>query len=178
MPSRNATGPECAAMKSPTIFDQASITSVSCRRSRNPRRCISFGTSSVGDCHRSGRIFLSGKPRHSAITAARRDGFIRNYLATDEHGWNTDFLRIIEEVLRKAPVFFDSAVGTTAATAFRSRLNTSAACGLAEYLARCGTWPRCVARSEYRARRESRRSRDRLTARCRSRALPNREWLL
>ena len=63
-------------MKSPTIFDQASITSVSRRRSRNPRRCISFGISSAGDCQRSGRIFLSGKPRHSAITAARREGFI------------------------------------------------------------------------------------------------------
>ncbi len=63
-------------MKSPTIFDHASITSVSRSLSRNPRRCISFGISSDGDCQRSGRIFLSGKPRHSAITAARREAFM------------------------------------------------------------------------------------------------------
>jgi len=56
---RNATGVECAAMKSPTIFDQASITSVSRRRSRKPRRCISFGISSDGDCQRSACSFLS-----------------------------------------------------------------------------------------------------------------------
>src|SRR6266446_3491541 len=90
-PSRRATGAECAAIKSPTIFDQASMTSVSRKRSRSPKRCINFGTSSVGDCQRSGRIFLSGKPRHSAITAERRDEFIKSYLATDEQRWNTDF---------------------------------------------------------------------------------------
>src|SRR6266700_1311579 len=83
MPSRNAKGAECVAMNSPTIFDHVSITSVSCRRSRSPRRCIIFGTSSAGNCQRSARILLSGKPRHSAITAARREGFINNYLATD-----------------------------------------------------------------------------------------------
>src|SRR5438093_5029477 len=80
-------------MNSPTIFDHVSITSVSCRPSRSPRRCIIFGTSSAGNCQRSARILLSGKPRHSAITAARREGFINKYLATDGHGWNTDFLK-------------------------------------------------------------------------------------
>src|SRR5215475_2213915 len=50
------------------------MTSVSRNRSRNPRRCISFGINSDGDCHRSTRGFLSGRPRHSAITAARREG--------------------------------------------------------------------------------------------------------
>ena len=63
-------------MKSPTIFDHASITSVSRRRSRNPRRCISFGISSDGDCQRSGCSFRSGNRRHSAMTAARREAFI------------------------------------------------------------------------------------------------------
>src|SRR6266516_4703034 len=33
----------------------------------------------------------------------------------------------------------------------RRRLNISAACGLAEYSTRCGTWPPCAARSECRA---------------------------
>src|SRR6266446_2081511 len=80
-------------MKSPTIFDQASITSVSCKRSRSPKRFISFGTSSAGACQRSVCVFLSGKPRHSAITAERREEFIKHYLATDKHGWNTDFLK-------------------------------------------------------------------------------------
>ena len=65
-------------MKSPTIFDQASITSVSCRRSRSPKRCISFGSTSAGACQRSGRILFSGTPRHSAITAARREGLTRS----------------------------------------------------------------------------------------------------
>src|SRR5437870_9781622 len=83
-------------MNSPTIFDHVSITSVSCKRSRSPRRCINFGTSSSGDCQRSARIFLSAKPRHSAITAARSEGFIKNYLATDGHRWNTDFLETEE----------------------------------------------------------------------------------
>src|SRR5438046_440716 len=96
-------------MKSPTIFDQASMTSVSRKRSRSPKRCINFGTSSAGDCQRSGRVFLSGKPRHSAMTAARRDEFIKNYLATDGHRWNTDFKSC-------------EAVDTTAATIFRNRL--------------------------------------------------------
>src|SRR5258708_26083405 len=45
-------------MKSPTIFDHASMTSVSRRRSRNPRRCISFGTSSAGDCHCSAHEWI------------------------------------------------------------------------------------------------------------------------
>src|SRR6266481_540099 len=65
-------------MNSPTIFDQASITSVSCKRSRSPKRCISFGITSAGDCQRSGRVFLSGKPRHSVITVARREGLTRS----------------------------------------------------------------------------------------------------
>src|SRR5215211_3104422 len=81
-------------MKSPTIFDQASITSVSRKRSRKPRRCISFGISSVGDCHRSGRIFLSGKPRHSAITAARREGFIE---LSSDYGTNYWSSSVINE---------------------------------------------------------------------------------
>jgi hypothetical protein len=47
-------------MKSPTIFDQALMISVSWR-SRNPSRCISFGTKSAGDCQRSaGFSFLEG----------------------------------------------------------------------------------------------------------------------
>src|ERR1700745_947196 len=74
MPPRNATGAEWAAINSPTILPHASITSVSCKRSRNPRRCINFGTNSAGDCQRSPRIVLSGSARHSAITAARREG--------------------------------------------------------------------------------------------------------
>ena len=35
--SRNAIGPECGAMKLPIIFDQASITWVCRKPSRNPR---------------------------------------------------------------------------------------------------------------------------------------------
>src|SRR4029450_7028045 len=76
MPSRNATAAECVVINSPTIFPHASITSVSRKRSRNPRRCINFGTNSAGDCQRSTRCFLSGRPRHSAITAARREKFM------------------------------------------------------------------------------------------------------
>src|SRR6476620_2896992 len=114
MPSRNATGAEWAAINSPTIFDQTSITSVSCRRSRSPKRCISFGTSSAGDFQLWICVFLSGKPRHSAITAARKEGFINNYLAKDGHGWNTDFDRRGRGVCAKG--LFRLAVDTTAAT--------------------------------------------------------------
>src|SRR5262245_13613678 len=78
MPSRNATGAEWVAINSPTIFPHASITSVSRKRSRNPRRCINFGSNSAGECQRSARCFLSGRPRHSAITVARREEFMRS----------------------------------------------------------------------------------------------------
>jgi hypothetical protein len=100
-------------MNSPTIFDQASITSVSRKRSRSPKRCISLGITSAGDCQRSGRIFLSGRPRHSAMTAARREGFTKNYLATDavlsnaeawtplEHG----FQNVVEALVPSAGFF-------------------------------------------------------------------------
>ncbi len=49
-------------MNSPTIFDHASITSVSRNRSRNPSLCINFGSKSAGACHRSGHThFPFGK---------------------------------------------------------------------------------------------------------------------
>src|SRR5262245_19981964 len=101
---------------------------------------------------------------------------------------NTDGIQILKEELEKALVqsgclSFDSAVGTTAATTLqpfnlRRSLNTSAACGWAEYLVRRGTWPLCAVRSGCRVRRESRPSRDRSTARCRSRASRGPEPLL
>ena len=164
-------------MKSPTIFDQASITSVSCRRSRSPRRCISFGTISAGDCHRSLCAFLSGKPRHSAITVARRDGFIEYYLATDDTGGTQIFdAKKFRRARRSRPI--SSTIGITAAITFRIRLNTFAACGSVEYSAPSGTWRRCGGRSGCRVRPESRPSRDRLRARCHFRVSPSREWLL
>src|SRR5204862_5992749 len=56
---------------------QASITSVSRKRSLNPSCCMSFGRRSPGACQRSGRILFAGSPRHSAITAARSDAFMK-----------------------------------------------------------------------------------------------------
>src|SRR5437870_1269636 len=76
MPSRKATGDECAAMKSPTILLHASSTSVSCNRSFSPSRWINFGKRSAGSAQRFCRIRFSGRPRHSARTWARSDGFI------------------------------------------------------------------------------------------------------
>src|SRR5688572_11262093 len=63
-------------MNSPTICFQASITSPSRRRSLKPSCCISFGSNSPGACQRSGRILFAGNPRHSAMTAARREAFM------------------------------------------------------------------------------------------------------
>src|ERR1051326_2850291 len=66
-------------MNSPTIDDQASITSLSRNRSFRPSFCISFGSNTPGVSHLSGRSFFSGKPRHSWMTAVRREGFtVRN----------------------------------------------------------------------------------------------------
>src|SRR5882724_13548999 len=174
IPSRNATGAECAAMNSPTIFDHASITSVSCKRSRSPKRCINFGITSAGDCQRSGRIFLSGTPRHSAITAERREGDIGvecykklkrlQRLKVESRGG--DSRHYCDVTLQRCNFFNQS---------LTLRVNISAACGLGEYLVRRGTWPRCAARSECHVRRESPPSRDRSMARRHSRASRGRE---
>src|SRR6267142_4858268 len=56
---------------------QASMTSVSRKRSLNPSCCMSFGSRSPGACQRSGRVLFAGSPRHSATTAARSDAFIK-----------------------------------------------------------------------------------------------------
>src|SRR6266404_132111 len=84
MPSRKTTGDEWAAIKSPTILLQASMTSVSCRRSFRPSRCISFGSNSAVACQRSGRDLFSGRPRHSAIVEARSAAFILTLAALSE----------------------------------------------------------------------------------------------
>jgi len=200
-------------MNSPTIFDQASITSVSCKRSRSPSRCISFGTTSAGDCQRSGRIFLSGNPRHSAMMAARREGLTRSLPLARPPGLPVDvaashlapFIRLLfshgrrdeqrrsmkadgtdsegilqEPLVQSACLFSTRRLAQPSLQRFnplrvqpfnlRRNLNTFAACGLAEYLARRGISPRCAGRSGCRARQESRQSRDRSTARCHSRA--------
>jgi hypothetical protein len=197
-------------MNSPTIFDQASITSVSCKRSRSPKRCISFGSTSAGACQRSARIFLSGKPRHSAITAARREGLTRSLPLARPPGLPVDvaashlapFIRLLFnhrrraeqrrsmdtdgiQILRRSrqsilgfrqPLQRFNALTLQRFNARRS-LNTSAACGWAEYSARRDTSLRCAARSGCRVRRESRPSRDRSTAHCHSRALRGQESL-
>src|ERR1043166_4517088 len=64
-------------MNSPTMVFQASITSLSRKRSLNPSCCMSFGSRSPGACQRSGRVLFAGSPRHSATTAARSDAFMK-----------------------------------------------------------------------------------------------------
>jgi hypothetical protein len=44
---------------------------------------MSFGSTSAAVCQRSGRVFLSGRPRHSAITTARREALTRSLRSCD-----------------------------------------------------------------------------------------------
>src|SRR4029079_7863030 len=61
-------------MNSPTSVFHAPRISVSCIRSFNPSLCITLGRSSAVDWVRSGLGGSEGRPRHSAMTARRRDG--------------------------------------------------------------------------------------------------------
>ena len=76
MPSRKATGAEWAAMNSPTIEDHASITSLSRNRSFKPSFCINAGNNCEVGCQRSRDGALSRSPRHSWMTAARKEEVI------------------------------------------------------------------------------------------------------
>src|SRR2546423_5989338 len=80
MPSRKPIGQECVAIKSPTSAFHAPRISLSCRRSRRPSFCITLGRRSAVDSTRSGRGGSEGRPRHSAMTARRRDGLIAGLL--------------------------------------------------------------------------------------------------
>src|SRR6266404_996169 len=141
MPSRKATGDECEAMKSPTILLHTSSTSVSCNRSFSPRRCINFGKTPTGACHRSGRGNLSGRPRHSAMTWARSDGFISFF---------TGALSVA--------LFAEGVYATVIDRSYQENFNTVAACCSGECSAQCGTWRRCAAQSEYPACSRSQQS--------------------